>query len=148
MGDLLLSAEQAIFLLGNLPLECDFIPGAVWFSRLCICVGKSHLYLAMESPSITELVLVKQEQGLWYLCVSRLKNSTENAGFAQSLLISDGRLWASLGITQQIAQELLDSSALSSWGLWKHLPRALALWLDLLTKRSWFQRLLQLPPWH
>lgn len=64
MNDLLLSAEQAILLLGSLPLECDFIPGAVLSSRLCVCVGKSHLYLATESPSITELVLVKHEQGL------------------------------------------------------------------------------------
>lgn len=63
MGDLLLPAEQAI-LLGNLPLECDLIPGAVLFSRLCTCVGKSHLYLAQEPLSITELVLVKHQQEL------------------------------------------------------------------------------------
>lgn len=64
MGDLLLSAKQAILLLGNLPLECDSIPGAVSFSRLYICVRKSHLCLAMESLSIIELVLVKHEQEL------------------------------------------------------------------------------------
>lgn len=89
MGDLLLSAEQAILLLGDLPLECDFIPGAVLFSRLCMCVGKSYWYLATESLSITELVLVKHQQGLisGTFVSPDSKTQLKIAGFAQSLCI-------------------------------------------------------------
>lgn len=68
MGDLLLSAEQ-FFCWVVYPWSV-MIPGVVLFSRLYICarnpicVRKSHLCLAMESLSITELVLVKHEQEL------------------------------------------------------------------------------------
>lgn len=137
MGDLLLSAEQAILLLGNLPLECDFIPGAVLFSRLCICVGKSHLHLAMESLSITELVLVEHRQEV----ISGTFVSPDSKTQLKMLVLpslcsfwmgSSGLAWGSP------SRELLDSSALSSQSLWKHQPRVWTLWLDLLTKRSWF----------
>lgn len=119
----MLSAEQAI-LLDNLPLECDLIPGAVLFSRLCTCVGKSHLYLAQESLSITELVLVKQEQELISGDLSVPDSKAQlKMGFAQPLLVSDEKSCVSQGFTQQIAQELLGSSALSSQGpWWKHQP--------------------------
>lgn len=88
------------------------------------------MHLAMESLSITELVLVKQGYRKLELIsgtfVSPLSPQTKKLNwkclFCVTLLLltQDGKPWFSLRFTQQIAQELLDASARSFQGLGKH----------------------------